>query len=228
MQINPVLGDIWRRAATHLSEIPARPFELRCITPTQRFSLFSFATPFERTYLMRAIRVWVSLSGVAIGVLLSLSASAAFAEDISGPISTTRTIRENSRLVGDVTCTVTGAPCIQFATSHIELRLNGFTMTGPADPATACGGSTSTAAETGINSGGQPDVESRGAGIVQRFRGDGILFNGTLQGKVEGVTTTTNCMSGIRVAATSSRITLGSNVSVRNGSAVPGLSCGGI
>jgi len=175
---------------------------------------------------MRATRVWALFTAVAIGILLS--ASAAFAEDISGFITTTRMIRENSRLVGDVTCTVTGAPCIQFATSHIELRLNGFTMTGPADPATACGGSTSTAAETGINSGGQPDVEIRGPGIVQRFRGDGILFNGTLQGKVEGVTTTTNCMSGIRVAATSSRITLGSNVSVRNGSAVPGLSCGGI
>jgi len=163
-----------------------------------------------------------------VGVALLVSAGTALAEDISGLISTTRTIREGSRLVGDVTCTVTGAPCIQFGSSHIDLRLNGFTITGPADPATACGGSTSTAAETGINSGAQADVEIRGPGIVQRFRGDGILFNGTLLGKVEGVTTTTNCMSGIRVAATSSRITVGSNVSVRNGSAVPGLSCGGI
>lgn len=175
---------------------------------------------------MRAIRVWASLSGVAIGVLLF--ASATFAEDISGPISTTRTIRENSRLVGDVTCTVTGAPCIQFASGHIELRLNGFSITGPADANTACGGTTSAATETGIHSGAQTDVEIRGPGIVQRFRGDGILFNGTLQGKVEGVTTTTNCMSGIRVTATSSRITLGSNVAVRNGSAIAGLSCGGI
>jgi hypothetical protein len=166
--------------------------------------------------------VWV----VAIGTLLS--ASAAFAEDISGPITTTRMIRENSRLVGDVTCTVTGAPCLQFATSHVELRLNGFTITGPSDANTACGGSAATATETGIHSGAQADVEIRGPGIVQRFRGDGILFNGTLQGKVEGVTATTNCMSGIRVTATSSRITLGSNVAVRNGSAVAGLSCGGI
>jgi len=175
---------------------------------------------------MRAIRLCVSLSGVSIGVLLF--ANVLFAEDISGPISTTRMIRDNSRLVGDVTCTVTGAPCIQFAAGHIELRLNGFSITGPADVNTACGGTTATAAETGINTGAQTDVEIRGPGIVQRFRGDGILFNGTLLGKVEGVTTTTNCMAGIRVTATSSRITLGSNVSVRNGSAVAGLSCGGI
>jgi len=175
---------------------------------------------------MRASRVWGCLPAVAIGVLLS--ASAVLAEDISGPISTTRMIRDNSRLVGDVTCTVTGAPCIQFASGHIELRLNGFTITGPADANTACGGTTSTAAETGIHSGAQTDVEIRGPGIVQRFRGDGILFNGTLLGKAESVTATTNCMSGIRVTATSSRITLGSNVAVRNGSAVAGLSCGGI
>src|SRR5262245_51739308 len=175
---------------------------------------------------MRGTRTWSRV--FFVGVALLVSASTALAEDISGPISTTRTIRESSRLVGDVTCTVTGAPCIQFGSPHIDLRLNGFTITGPADPATACGGTSSAAAETGINSGAQTDVEIRGPGIVQRFRGDGILFNGTLLGKVEGVTTTTNCMSGIRVTATSSRITIGSNVSVRNGSAVAGLSCGGI
>ena len=175
---------------------------------------------------MQAIRLLAVVSGAALGVLFS--ANAVFAEDISGPISTTRMIRDNSRLVGDVTCTVTGAPCIQFAAGHIELRLNGFAITGPADVNTACGGTTATGAETGIHTGAQTDVEIRGPGIVQRFRGDGILFNGTLLGKVEGVTTTTNCMAGIRVTATSSRITLGSNVSVRNGSAVAGLSCGGI
>lgn len=175
---------------------------------------------------MRASRVCAPVWVVTIGIVLS--ASAAFAEDISGLITATRMLRENSRLVGDVTCTVTGAPCIQFATSHIGLSLNGFTITGPADASTACGGTTATGTETGINSGGQADVEVRGPGIVQRFRGDGILFNGTLLGKVEAVTTTTNCMSGIRVTATSSKITLGSNVSVRNGSAVAGLSCGGI
>lgn len=160
-----------------------------------------------------------------VGSALLLSTAVASADDISGLITTTRTIRENSRLVGDVTCMVTGAPCILFGSSHIDLRLNGFTMTGQADATTGCNGA-ATAGEMGISTNGQSDVEVRGPGVVQRFRADGIFFTGTLLGKVESVTITTNCMSGIRVNATSSRITLGSNVSVRNGNAA--ASCGGI
>jgi hypothetical protein len=78
----------------------------------------------------------------------------------------------------------------------------------------------------GISTNGQSDVEVRGPGVVQRFRSDGIFFMDTLLGKVEGVTTTTNCMSGIRVNPNSSRITIGANVSVRNGNAA--AACGGI
>src|SRR5437773_5560463 len=104
-----------------------------------------------------------------VGSAVLFFAGVASAEDISGVISATRTIRENSRLVGDVTCTVTGAPCIQFGNSHIELRLNGFTMTGQADPVTGCNGA-STAGEMGISTAGQSDVEVRGPGVVQRFR----------------------------------------------------------
>src|SRR6267142_5988410 len=113
---------------------------------------------------MRTSRFW-TWPGL-VGSVLLLSIGVASAEDISGPISTTRTIRENSRLVGDVTCTVTGAPCIQFGSSHMELRLNGFTMTGQADPTTGCNG-TSTAGEMGISTNGQSDVEVRGPGVVQ-------------------------------------------------------------
>ena len=172
---------------------------------------------------MRLSRLWSSPG--LVGSLLLLATGVASAEDISGLISATRTIRENSRLVGDVTCTVTGAPCIQFGSSHIELRLNGFAMTGQADPVTGCNGA-STAGEMGISTAGQSDVEIRGPGVVQRFRSDGVFFTGTLLGKVEGVTTTTNCMSGIRVNPTSSKITLGSNVAVRNGNII--AECGGI
>jgi hypothetical protein len=172
---------------------------------------------------MRAVNFW-TWSGL-VGSALLLMIGVASAEDISGVISSTRTIRESSRLVGDVTCTVTGAPCILFGASHIDLRLNGFTMTGQADPTTGCNG-TSTAGEMGISTNGQTDVEVRGPGVVQRFRSDGIFFTGTLLGKVEGVTTTTNCMSGIRVNPTSSRVTLGSNVAVRNGHIT--AQCGGI
>jgi hypothetical protein len=172
---------------------------------------------------MRTVRFW-TWPGL-VGSALLLMIGVASAEDISGLITTTRTIRESSRLVGDVTCTVTGAPCILFGASHIDLRLNGFTMTGQADPTTGCNG-TSTAGEMGISTNGQTDVEVRGPGVVQRFRSDGIFFTGTLLGKVESVTTTTNCLSGIRVNPTSSRITLGSNVAVRNGNIT--AQCGGI
>jgi hypothetical protein len=174
---------------------------------------------------MRATRLWVS-TGLNMIALLFLTGTA-FADDISGLISTTRTIRDNSRLVGDVTCTVTGAPCIMFGASHIELRLNGFTVTGQADPTTACNGA-ATAGEHGISSGGQSDVEVRGPGVIQRFRATGVFFTGTLLGKVEGVTATTNCQSGILINATSSKISIGSNVAVRNGSPQPGTACGGI
>ena len=86
--------------------------------------------------------------------------------------------------------------------------------------------STSVGTETGISSGGQANVGVRGPGLVQRFQGDGILFNATAKGWVQGVTTTTNCMSGIRINPTSSGISVEGNVSVRNGtSANP---CGGI
>jgi len=158
---------------------------------------------------------------------LMLAAGAAEADDLSGLITTTRTILSDSRLVGDVTCTVTGAPCIVFGTPRIQLRLNGFTMTGQADPTTACSG-VITANEHGISTNNQMDVGIRGPGIVQRFRANGILVAGTLRGKVEMVTTTTNCQSGILVNATSSQIQVEANVSVRNGSSNAGAACGGI
>ena len=60
--------------------------------------------------------------------------TAANAEDISGTILTTRIIIEDSQLVGNVTCTTTTSPCIQFNAQNIALRLNGFTITGPANP----------------------------------------------------------------------------------------------
>jgi len=168
---------------------------------------------------------WV-LAGF-VGTLLGLSAGVASAEDISGIISTTRVIREHSQLIGNVTCLVTGAPCITFGAPRITLRLEGFTMTGQADPNTGCGGSLQ-AGEMGITSGGQDDVEIRGPGIVQRFRADGVFFTGTLRGKVENITVTTNCQSGIRVAATAGHITVTGNIAVRNGNTQAGAACGGI
>jgi len=110
------------------------------------------------------------------GAVLALQPVAAAAEDISGLITSTRIIREDSRLVGNVTCMVTGAPCITFGAPRISLRLNGFMMTGQGDPNNACSGAI-TANEQGINSGGQADVEVRGPGVVRNFRSDGVLFH---------------------------------------------------
>jgi hypothetical protein len=163
--------------------------------------------------------------GTLVGTILFFMPAALVADDLGGMITTTRVIRQDSRLVDNVTCMVTGAPCIAFGAPRITLRLNGFTITGLADPVNGCGGAF-TANEQGITSAGQSDVEVRGPGVVQRFRADGVLFAGSIGGKVEGITATTNCQSGIRVAATASRITIASNISVRNGTTM--APCGGI
>jgi hypothetical protein len=172
-------------------------------------------------------KIRASIAKLVLGVSLVLIAGTAAAEDISGTIVRTLLLSENSRLVGHVTCTVTGAPCIAFGAPGLELRLNGFFLTGQADPTTGCSGGR-VANEFGISTNGQNDLELKGPGVVQRFRADGVLFVGTVGGRVERITATTNCTSGIRVAPTSSQIRVESNVSVRNGSAAPGFPCGGI
>ena len=161
---------------------------------------------------------------VVVGALLAMAVPAG-AEDIRGTVVRTLMLSEDSRLVGDVTCQVTGAPCIAFGAPNITLNLNGFTMTGQADPAAGCKGAAVTN-EVGISTNGQGNVGIRGPGLVQRFQADGILFMASVKGWVQGVTSTTNCLSGIRVNATSSGISVESNVSVRNGNAAS--PCGGI
>lgn len=171
---------------------------------------------------MKTVKPWACAA--LVGGMLFLPRMAA-AEDISGIVVRTLVLSENTRLVGDITCTVTGGPCIAFGAPNILLLLNGFTVTGPNDPATGCGG-TNVGTDIGISTNGQSNVGIRGPGIVQRFRADGILFMASVRGWVQGVTTTTNCMSGIRIGPTSSSISVESNVSVRNGTAA--AACGGI
>jgi hypothetical protein len=162
--------------------------------------------------------------GVAAACTL-LGAASAGAEDIRGTIVRTMMLSEDTRLVGDVTCQVSGAPCIAFGAPNITLNLNGFSLTGPNDAAAGCKG-TSVGTETGISTNGQANVGIRGPGVIQRFQGDGILFMGTVKGWVQGVTASTNCMSGIRINPASALISVESNVSVRNGTAA--AACGGI
>ena len=145
-------------------------------------------------------------------------------ETIGGTISATRVITHDAKLTGDVTCTVQGMPCLQLNASSIKLDLNGFTITGLGDPSTGCQ-SSRVVGEEGIAVTNQHDVTIQGPGLVQRFRADGILISNSNRAGVVHVTTSTNCMSGILLGASSDGHVEG-NVSVRNGNtAVP---CGGL
>jgi hypothetical protein len=145
------------------------------------------------------------------------------AADLSGTISSTLTIKENSRLVDDVVCTVSGAPCLDIGASNVTLDLNGFSVTGLADAQTGCAGGQGSG-EQGIRILQQTGVTIRGPGVIQRFRVHGILINGSSGNTVTGVTTSTNCMSGILVSGESN--VLENNIAIANGNLVS--PCGGI
>jgi hypothetical protein len=170
----------------------------------------------------------VARLGVAVAAAFVAAESAAWAQHrVSGTLTGTYVIVEDTDLVGDVTCEVTGAPCFAFGASGVELRLNGFSITGRADAVTGCGGA-SVAGEHGVSTAGQRDVVIRGPGVIQRFRFHGVAVLASSRVRVEVLTTSTNCAAGIFVAATSFDTLVQENVAVRNGSSQPGLSCGGI
>jgi parallel beta-helix repeat protein len=156
-------------------------------------------------------------------VALLVGAGTARATEISGTISSTLTIFQDSELVGDVTCTVTGGPCIAFGAPDLTLELNGFTITGRADALTPC--STSGPGEIGIDVNNQQHEVIRGPGLVRQFRNLGIRLFHSTGVVVKNVTLSSNCFSGIIVTAGSDN-ELEANVSVRNGS--PVAPCGGI
>lgn len=156
-------------------------------------------------------------------------AASGIAADIGGTLTATRTIMENSKLVDDVTCNVTGAPCIAFGASGLTLDLNGFSITGLADRQTTCSSGPTTfsptAAEDGIDLNGHSNGTVRGPGVVQLFRGPGIFSLNGQSVTVTDVTTVDNCMSGILVGGGANH-NLSDNTSIRNGSRT--LACGGI
>jgi len=122
--------------------------------------------------------------------LVVLGAGTARAVEISGTISSTLTIFENSELVGDVTCKVVGAPCIAFGAPDLKLELNGFTVTGLADRLTPC--STTGPGETGIDVNMQNHDAIRGPGLVRQFRNLGIRLFHSTGVVVSGVTLSSN------------------------------------
>jgi hypothetical protein len=171
---------------------------------------------------MRNRRTLAAATVVAAVLAVTGTASAA---DIRGTISTTLVITEDSQFVGDVTCTVTGAPCIAFGASGIALRLNGFTLTGLANPVTACSGSNNTTLESGIDISNQRGAVIQGPGVIQGFRSSGIRLNMSTRVLVSLVTASTNCMAGIWVIAGSDNEIVNNTFS-RNGNVT--LPCGGI
>ena len=171
--------------------------------------------------MIRSKVVWLA---ACISALLAF-AGIAQAVDIGGTISRTLTITEDSQLVDDVTCTVTGAACIAFGAAGVTLDLNGFTMTALADPAKACVGINPPGGEFGIVVNGFSNVTVRGPGLVQRFRAQGVFLTGSSGSTVQDVTSSTNCASGFQVVNGSNNL-LENNVSVRN--AHPTAACGGI
>jgi hypothetical protein len=149
-------------------------------------------------------------------------------DTVSGTITRTYTIVADTDVTGDVTCAVAdGTPCFSFTVPGVELRLNGYSITGRADATTACGGAV-TNGEYGVTTNAQSRVVVRGPGLIQRFRHTGILVTGSTDVRIEGLTISTNCGSGVHVLASSFGALIEGNTTVRNGSTVAGLSCGGI
>src|SRR6185437_15558536 len=159
---------------------------------------------------------------IRIGVLIpAVLCGTAWAEKISGTISSTLTITEDSVLADDVICTVTGAPCIAFGAPGLTLDLNGHSVIGQADVAMTCGGGPTAfappAVEDGIDLNGQPNATVHGPGAVELFRGPGIFSLKGDSATITGVTTANNCMSGILVGGGANH-TISDNISIRNGS----------
>ena len=154
-----------------------------------------------------------------LGLILSAGSSQAAETKISGTISTTITLTQDSKLVGDVTCTVVGGPCIASGAPNIKLRLNGFTMTG-----TIPGCTVATSFNDGIDV-LTNDVTILGPGLIQKFGGFGVFVSASGD-TVRGITVTDSCFSGIvLVGATDSDVA--ENTSVRNAMGSEDNPCGG-
>ena len=143
------------------------------------------------------------------------------ATQISGTISSTLTISDDSELVGDVTCTVENGACIVIGAPHVRLSLNGFTITG-----TIAGCSQSTSPDDGIDVIGEQDVDILGPGLIQGFGGFGIFVDAASKVKIKKVTISDNCFSGIILVGTTDS-DIEKNVSIRNSLGSQGNPCGG-
>ena len=177
-------------------------------------------------------RIAVSVAGCSL--VMFLNGGIAHAEDISGVIVTTMTIFEDSQLVGDVTCAPTATPCIAFGASHITLRLNGFNITGPAEPDNPASPNSCPTGQPanadGIQISNQSHVRILGPGMIGKFRRHGILIIGSADvstnATVRHVTSHQNCFSGLLINGVTDSV-IEDMVSVRNASNSAASPCGG-
>jgi parallel beta-helix repeat protein len=170
---------------------------------------------------------------VILFVALFVYAGRAQATDLSGTISSTVTIFDDSRLVGDITCAVplilTGAnPCIAFGADHIKLHLNGHTITGPvANPPTGCSLPSDSNFGVGIEANARTGVKIDGPGVIQKFQRWGILLLSSDHVTVRKVTANRNCWSGMQTISTSEG-NFEEDVWINNAAGSNGAACGGI
>lgn len=173
---------------------------------------------------MKAGRIPIAVATALCGLLLS--GGAAGAAEIQGTIATTLVIFEDSQLVGDVVCTTAESPCIEFGASHIKLRLNGFTMTGPANPPDNCRPNSGPPFADAIVAVDKEHIQILGPGLVQKFRRHGLFVVRGTQVTVKHVTSHHNCFSGLLMNELRDS-KLEENVSARNAIASGSTPCGG-
>jgi len=179
---------------------------------------------------MNSVRIFCATVVAAAGLVCGVGT--AHATDLKGTITSTVTISDDSRLVGDVTCaiplTVSGAnPCIAFGTDHIKLKLNGHTITGGVTPPTNCSLPTDSKFGVGILVSGRTDVEIQGPGIIQEFERWGIFLLSSDHVTVKDVTANRNCWSGMQTISTSDSKFIEDNW-INNAAGSNGAACGGV
>jgi parallel beta-helix repeat protein len=166
---------------------------------------------------------------------LVLCAGRAQATDLSGTISSTVTIFDDSQLMGDVTCAVPlsinngngVSACIAFGTDHIKLNLNGHTISGPVVPSVGCSVPGDPTFGVGIFVNGNTQVEIEGPGVVQYFERWGILLLSGSHVTIRKVTANRNCWSGMQTIGTSDS-NFEEDFWISNAAGSNGAACGGI
>jgi parallel beta-helix repeat protein len=127
----------------------------------------------------RIIAVTALSSALLAGFLLALPSTGQAAAPVSISSCTTISTRGHYELVADLTSSGT---CIKITASHVKLKLNGHTITGP---------SAATVDSSGIQLVAISHVDIEGPGVITNF-GIAVDFEGADFSEVKDVTSTGN------------------------------------